>query len=128
MGMDPMAYLRARHVISEIARTLDFAAAMEKHDYVAAGKRMYESHASLRDDYAVSCPELDSLVEIARGVPGVFGARMTGGGFGGCIVALTKSSAVAALTKQLETEYPLRHGKQPTIFATTATQGAHVVK
>ena len=91
MGMDPTVHRRARHVITEIARTVDFAAALEKRDYAACGKLMYASHASLRDDYAVSCAELDALVEIARGVKGVIGARMTGGGFGGCIVALCRA-------------------------------------
>lgn len=127
MGMDPMAYIRAKHVISEITRTTEFAAAMAKHDYVAAGKLMYASHLSLKNDYAVSCEQLDTLVEIASTVPGVYGARMTGGGFGGCIVAMTKADAVASLTKKIEAEYPRKHGKNATIFATVASQGAHIV-
>jgi galactokinase len=82
---------------------------------------------SLRDDYEVSCAELDALMEIARGVTGVFGARMTGGGFGGCIVALAKAEAVGALTQAIEVEYPKQaKGKQATTFATVASQGAHV--
>lgn len=128
MGMDPTAYKRGKHVITEIQRCTDFATAMEKKDYAAAGQLMYGSHASLRDDYAVSCPELDVLVEIARTVPGVYGARMTGGGFGGCIVAMTTASAVEPLTRKIETEYPKKCGKKATIFATVASEGAHVVK
>jgi galactokinase len=127
LGMDPTAYKRGKHVITEIQRTLDFAAAMGKRDYQKAGALMYGSHASLRDDYAVSCAELDTLVEIARRVPGVFGARMTGGGFGGCIVALAPAAAVGPLTKAIEKEYPKRAGRQATVFATVASQGAHVV-
>lgn len=129
MGMDPMAYLRAKHVITEIARTVQFAAAMEKRDYATAGTLMYASHNSLRDNYAVSCPELDTLVEIAHTLPekGVFGARMTGGGFGGCIVALVRADAVEALTKKIESDYPRKHGKNATIFATVPSQGAHII-
>jgi galactokinase len=128
IGMDPTAFKRGRHVITEIQRTVDFAAAMEQRAYDRAGELMYASHASLRDDYAVSCVELDTLVEIARAVPSVYGARMTGGGFGGCIVALVKDDAVAPLTKALETEYQRRCGQHATVFNTVASQGAHVVK
>jgi len=88
---------------------------------------MYGSHASLRDDYAVSCVELDGLVEIARGVPDVYGARMTGGGFGGCIVALCRASAVEPLTAAIDTQYPKKFkGKHATTFATVASAGASV--
>ena len=132
MGMDPMAYIRAKHVITEIARTTEFATAMDQRDYLTAGTLMYASHASLRDDYAVSCPELDTLVEIAHSLPkgnagGVFGARMTGGGFGGCIVALVHANTVDALTQKINVDYPRKHGKTATIFATVPSQGAHVV-
>jgi galactokinase len=126
-GMDPTVYQRAHHVITEIARTTDFAAAMEKKDYPLAGKLMVASHESLRDDYAVSCSELDALVEIAMTVPGVYGARMTGGGFGGSIVALVKADAVPALTRKIDAEYPKKTGKKATVFATLPSQGAHVI-
>ncbi len=128
LGMDPTVFRRARHVITEIERTIDFAAALEARDYAACGKLMYGSHLSLRDDYAVSCGELDALVEIARVVPGVYGARMTGGGFGGCIVALCTADAVATLTAKIESEYPKKTGKNATTFATVASEGAHIVK
>src|SRR6185369_11303508 len=98
---DPTVFRRAKHVITEIKRTTDFAATLEKRDYKTCGELMVGSHASLRDDYAVSCAELDALVEIARTVPGVYGARMTGGGFGGCIVALCPADIVAPLTKKI---------------------------
>ncbi len=125
-AMDPIIYKRARHVITEIARTTAFADALTKRDYSACGKLMYASHASLRDDYQVSCPELDALVEIARSVPGVIGARMTGGGFGGCIVALTQADAVEPLTQSIAQQYPTRFpGKQATTFATIPSEGAH---
>lgn len=127
LGMDPTTFRRGRHVITEIKRTTDFAAALEKRDYKTCGELMYGSHASLRDDYAVSCVELDVLVEIARTVPGVYGARMTGGGFGGCIVALCKAAAVEPLTAAIAKEYPLKaKGKQATTFSTVASAGASV--
>lgn len=128
LGMDPTAFKRAHHVITEIKRCTDFADALTVRDYAKCGQLMYASHASLRDDYAVSCVELDTLVDISRTVPGVYGARMTGGGFGGCIVALVKADAVAALTKKIDTDYPKKHpGKHATTFATTASAGAHVL-
>jgi galactokinase len=81
----------------------------------------------LRDDYAVSVPELDALVEIAQKVKGVYGARMTGGGFGGCIVALARADAVGALTNAIAREYPVRAaGREASTFATVASAGAHV--
>jgi galactokinase len=126
MGMDPTNFRRARHVISETNRTAAFADALAARDYLKCGKFMYASHLSLKDDYAVSCPELDALVEIASTVPGVYGARMTGGGFGGCIVALTTADAVTPLTNAINLQYPSRsNNKQATTFSTTPSQGAH---
>jgi galactokinase len=129
LGMDPVVFRRAKHVITEIQRTTDFAAALEKRQYKLCGELMYGSHASLRDDYAVSCVELDILVEIARTVTGVYGARMTGGGFGGCIVALCTAAAVEPLTAAIAREYPAKaKGKQATTFSTVASAGASVEK
>jgi galactokinase len=126
-GMDGLVYRRARHVVGEIGRVGEFAGGLERGDYAGCGELMYASHASLRDDYEVSCGELDALVEIARGVPGVYGARMTGGGFGGCIVALCRPAAVEGLSAAIEREYPPRAGgRQASTFATTASRGAHL--
>jgi len=122
--MDDIVYRRARHIITEIARTLDFANALTARDYNHCGQLMYASHASLRDDYEVSCPELDALVEIARGTPGVHGARMTGGGFGGCIVALVESTAVGNLIATIDT----KTANKATTFATTASAGASKIQ
>ncbi len=127
-SMDPVVCKRARHVVGENQRTLDFAAGLQKRDYAACGRLMYASHTSLRDDYAVSCPELDTLVNLSRPVSGVYGARMTGGGFGGSIVVLAKREAVSPLTQVLEREYPLRCGKEPGIFVTAPGPGAYVVR
>ncbi len=111
--MEPTLFRRARHVVTEIQRTIDFAAALERRDYAACGSLMLASHASLRDDYNVSIPEIDALVEIARATAGpgkIFGARITGGGFGGCIVALCTQDAVEPLAAAIEREYPKRSG------------------
>lgn len=85
---------RARHVVTEIQRTLDAAVALEQGDFERFGRLMNESHDSLRDDYEVSSSELDTLVSAAREVGGVLGSRLTGAGFGGCTVTLLKKNAV----------------------------------
>jgi len=92
--MDEVAFRRARHVIGEIERTPRAAAEIRASKWPAAGELMYASHRSLRDDYEVSCSELDVVVDIAAGIGqkgGVYGCRMTGGGFGGCTVALVQN-------------------------------------
>ncbi len=123
-----VVFRRCRHVVGEIARTTEAAKLLVEKKYFDVGKLMVQSHDSLRDDYQVSIPELDYLVEQAMTVPGVYGARMTGGGFGGCIVALTTPHAVDALIGKLNDTYPKKFHKQPGIFVTTATDGAMVVE
>ena len=91
---DPVVRARARHVVTENERVRTFAAALAAGDLVAAGRTMVESHASLRDDYEVSTPTMDAAVDALAAQPGVYGARMTGGGFGGCVVALCQPGAV----------------------------------
>ena len=100
-------------------------------DWPTAGKLMYASHASLRDDFEVSCDELDCLVAIAEQIGiagGVFGARMTGGGFGGCVVSLVNTDAVAAITETIYTHYTAQTGIEPTTFATRPARGTHVLR
>ena len=92
--LDSVAYRRARHVITENKRCEDAAAALKAGNYDTFGKLMVASHNSLREDFEVSCPELDALVAAAIQVDGVFGSRMTGGGFGGCTVTLVRADAV----------------------------------
>eukprot|EP01112_Ceratiomyxa_fruticulosa_P011260 TRINITY_DN3043_c0_g2_i1.p1 TRINITY_DN3043_c0_g2~~TRINITY_DN3043_c0_g2_i1.p1 ORF type:complete len:395 (-),score=62.29 TRINITY_DN3043_c0_g2_i1:94-1278(-) len=123
----PVVLARARHVIGEDARTLQAVEALKKGDYEIVGKLMVESHNSLRDDYEVSCAELDILVKLALEVPGVFGSRMTGGGFGGCTVTLLKAEALDNLIQHLHKEYKHKTGIEPTTFPTTAGQGARVL-
>jgi galactokinase len=125
--MDPVVFRRARHVIGEIERTPRAAQAIRVSDWTRAGQLMYASHDSLRDDYEVSCAELDAVVEIARGIGpkgGVFGCRMTGGGFGGCTVALVKTDAVDAITKKIGGDYKRKTGIAATIFESRPAAGA----
>ncbi|KFO78486.1 Galactokinase, partial [Cuculus canorus] len=98
-------YRRARHVIGEIARTTQAAQALQDRDYWVFGRLMVESHNSLRDDYEVSCPELDELVAAALEVDGVYGSRMTGGGFGGCTVTLLEAGAAERAQHHIQEKY-----------------------
>uniref|UniRef100_A0A1B6EPN4 Galactokinase n=2 Tax=Cuerna arida TaxID=1464854 RepID=A0A1B6EPN4_9HEMI len=117
-------FRRARHVISEIERTRAAAQALPKGDLVKFGELMYQSHDSLRNDYEVSCKELDELVEYAREVEGVLGSRMTGGGFGGCTVTLVRSSAVEKLKANITSKY----SKTPTFCLATPSEGAQLLE
>ena len=89
--MEFESYRRALHVVNETEYTLNFIKHLQNQSYIEAGQCMFQSHQSLRDLYNVSCVELDSLVDIASKEPGIYGARMTGGGFGGCMVSLVQS-------------------------------------
>ncbi|NXU56973.1 GALK1 Galactokinase, partial [Turnix velox] len=113
-------YRRARHVIGEIARTTQAAQALQDRDYKTFGNLMVESHNSLRDDYEVSCPELDELVAAALEVDGVYGSRMTGGGFGGCTVTLLKAGAAERAQNHIQGRY---RGKA-TFYLTRPSGGA----
>ena len=129
--LDPVVFRRARHVITENERTLQAAKAIQASDWPAVGQLMYASHASLRDDYEVSCPELDTVVEIAQAMgdgAGIIGCRMTGAGFGGCAVSLVKTEAVRFITRSLDAAYEKKTGKQTTIFSSRPTAGARVLK
>ncbi|MCA9121296.1 MAG: galactokinase [Planctomycetaceae bacterium] len=122
---------RVRHVISEIARTLDTVAAIRDSRWQDVGRLMYASHESLRDDYEVSCDELNLLVDIAQQLgetEGVFGSRMTGGGFGGCTVSLVKTSSTDSVAASIIERYFQRTGIQPTLFTTRPARGAHRIK
>lgn len=123
-GLDEVTYRRCRHVVGEIARTLRAADKLREGDLVSFGQLMRESHQSLRDDYQVSCRELDILVEIAEGVEGVFGARMTGAGFGGCTVNLVKESAIAEFQLKVAAGYRRAVGTEPLIYVSEAADGA----
>ena len=122
--LEPVVARRAEHVIAENERVLATLTAFEANDLGAVGELFAASHASLRDLFEVSSPQLDALVEIAVAVPGVVAARMTGAGFGGCTVNLVHGDAVAALGEAVLAEYPARTGLQPTILAVSAADGA----
>jgi galactokinase len=117
-------YKRCRHVAGENQRVLDAAVALEQGNLQRLGDLMSESHQSLRDDYEVSCPELDLLVEAAGHAAGVYGARMTGGGFGGCTVNLVALEAVAGFAENIVSSYHKQTGLVPEIHVCTASQGA----
>jgi galactokinase len=129
--LEKVVWRRARHVIGEIARTVRAAEAVRASDWPEVGRLMYASHASLRDDYEVSCAELDAVVEIARDIGpdgGVAGCRMTGGGFGGCAVALVRTNAVAAISERVASEYEHRTRIKPSLFVSRPAAGATVLK
>ncbi len=116
---------RCRHVISENERVLASIDALEQNDLSQFGRLMNASHDSLRDDYQVSCRELDVMVEIARSLPGTLGARMTGGGFGGCTVNLIESNAVDAFCKEIKRQYHQATGLDPNVYVAIPSRGAH---
>ena len=122
--IDPTAYRRARHVVTENARVSATVAALASGDLDAVGRLMLASHTSLRDLYEVSSAELDALVEIAMATPGVVGARMTGAGFGGCALMLVRAGSTEALADRLTRDYPERTGRLPTVWVVRAVDGA----
>ncbi len=129
--LSEVEYRRARHVIGEIARTTAAADALKAGDWSRVGELMYASHDSLRDDFEVSCPELDVLVDLARGIGpagGVIGTRMTGGGFGGCTVTLVETDKVDDVAGKITAGYKEKLGIDPTPLTSRPSQGAHVVK
>jgi galactokinase len=129
--MDEVVFRRARHVIGEIARTVSAAENVRTANWETVGRLMYASHRSLRDDYEVSCKELDAIVEISESIGnngGIYGCRMTGGGFGGCTVALVKTENVEAITKQIAADYKRKTNIEATIFVSRPAAGATVIK
>jgi galactokinase len=125
--LDEETLRRCGHVVRENDRVLQAADALASGDLRAVGRLFAESHASLRDLYEVSSPELDALVEIASSVPGVVGARMTGAGFGGCTVNLVRNEALGALRAAIQAEYPRRSGREAGFYVVNPVDGAGVV-
>jgi galactokinase len=122
--LTPVQRKRVRHAIDESARVLEFAAALQARDAARAGQLLYQSHASLRDDYEVSCRELDEIVRIARGITGVHGCRMTGGGFGGCAVATMEPGCTGDFVQQLGDEYRIATDLTAEFYRVTPAGGA----
>jgi galactokinase len=125
--LSPVIYKRVRHVVTENDRVREAAGALETGDVAAFGRFMAESHRSLRDDYEVSTPELDLMVELASDQEGVRGARMTGGGFGGCTINLVDAAHAEEVQQMLEQNYEARTGLKPTILICEASDGAGAV-
>ena len=129
--LEPIEFRRARHVISEIERTVEAAEAIKAGDWPRVGRLMYASHDSLRDDYEVSCKELDLLVNLARELGaqgGVIGSRMTGGGFGGCTVSLVETAKVDEVARHLAQSYRAQTGHRAGRVDQPARARAHVVR
>jgi galactokinase len=129
--LEPIVFRRSRHVITENARTLEMARAIQASDWPTVGKLMYASHASLRDDYEVSCKELDTVVGIAQEIGlegGMIGCRMTGGGFGGCAVSLVKTEFLKRITRAMDAAFEKKTGRQASIFSSRPAAGACVLK
>jgi galactokinase len=114
---------RARHVITENGRALRGGAALDAGDLAAFGQLMNESHMSLRDDYQVSIPQMDALVEAAQRVPGCYGSRLTGAGFGGCTVSLVEQAAVERFEREVSAAYKAATGRETTIYVCRASDG-----
>lgn len=121
--LEDIVYRRARHVVTEDARVLQVSRALYEGRIEVVGQLLIEGHKSLRDDYEVSIPELDTLVEAATEVDGCYGARLTGAGFGGCIIAVAAEDAVSDVEAHLTEVYLAKHGKEPTVYVTSADNG-----
>jgi galactokinase len=122
--MSAASFRRCRHIISENARVLEAREALLRGDVKRFGELMVEAHASMRDDFAASAPEVDALVEIAMRQPDCFGARITGGGFGGCTVNLVSAGKAEAFVEAVRREYKAALGIEADCFVSAPTDGA----
>jgi galactokinase len=125
--MNDVEYNRAKHVVTENERTVRARNELEQGDWKKVGGLMNASHASMRDDYEVSCEEIDILVDIAQNFPGVYGSRLTGGGFGGCTVTLVSEDRAEDLMAHIQSEYKAKTGIDCPCFVTRPARGAHLV-
>lgn len=129
--LDPVVFRRARHVVGENARTEHAAQAVAASDWPTVGELMYASHAAMRDDFEITVPEIDALVELAREIGpagGVLGSRMTGGGFGGCTVTLVRADKSEEVARTITERYRAATGIEPTCFTTRPAEGGRVVE
>lgn len=124
---DEIIRKRVRHAVSENIRTMDAVEALTQNNLIAFGELMNESHCSLRDDYEVSCPEIDTLVDAAWNCPFVLGSRITGGGFGGCTISLVESDKIDAFCKELSQSYKNTYQKTPEFYVADIGDGAHAL-
>lgn len=122
--LPPLVRMRAEHVVKEISRVESALSALQREDVQAFGALMFAGHASLRDLYQVSLPELDTLVNLARNLPGCYGARLTGAGFGGCTVNLVEKDSAAQFIQALQEGYQRQTNRQAQVYLCQASQGA----
>ena len=127
LKLPDLIYRRCRHIVTENARVLEAARALEVGDFVACGAAMNASHASMQNDFEITCPEVDALAGLARTVEGVYGSRMTGGGFGGCTVSLLEASAVDKASQILTDGYRIATGLDTDIFVCAPSDGAGLI-
>src|SRR5271169_23499 len=111
-----LIFRRCRHIVTENARVLEAERALIAGDFAACGAAMNASHASMRDEFEITCPEIDFLAELAQATPGVFGSRVTGGGFGGCTVSLIEAGAVKRVSQILIDGYRVGCGRDAEVF------------
>ena len=121
---DPVQLKRAKHAVYENQRTIDAVAALRDGDINKFGQLMNQSHISLRDDYEVSCEEIDILVDLAWKIPGVIGSRITGGGFGGCTVSIVKNDAVDTFINDIGKAYKEKVGHEAEFYTVDIGDGA----
>jgi galactokinase len=125
--IDPVAYRRCAFVINENQRLMAACAAMEKGDFEEVGRQIYAAHDGLSQEYGVSCAELDFIVDIAKTHESVLGARMMGGGFGGCVIALVKKEGVADYIADVKEKYQLKFDKDPRVIEVEISDGAREI-
>ena len=122
-----LIYRRCRHIVTENARVLEAERALETGDFVACGRAMNASHLSMRDDFEITCPEVDMLAGLAQNVKGVYGSRMTGGGFGGCTISLIEASAIDKASQMLTDGYRIAMGRDVDIYVCAPSDGAQLI-
>ena len=125
--LDSTVYKRCRYVVDENSRMIEACAALIRRDLSSFGVLMYLTHAGLRDDYAVSCKELDFLVDASGSIPEIYGARMMGGGFGGCTINLIEKDAVERVTQEIAGKYRKQFGIQPNVYVTSIEAGTSII-
>ena len=121
-------YMRCRYVATENMRLQDGCELLKNGDLEGFGKLMYQTHEGLSKQYMVSCPELDFLVEESKKIPGVVGARMMGGGFGGCSINIVRNDAIDSFISEMKKSYEEKFSKNPEVYITQIEDGAKIIK
>jgi galactokinase len=126
--MPDLIYRRCHHIVSENERVLRTVKALQDGDLATVGRSMAESHLSMKNDYEISCRELDIMVDLAKGRSGVIGCRMTGGGFGGCTINLVRTTSVEQFKTEIQSAYRRATGIEPEIYVSTAGAGVAAIQ